>query len=64
MLSLSQTHINEKPITNGKSTENLLATGHSPNRAKDSSGINNGSERLKNKDICIKSLSSDFIPTE
>lgn len=49
--SLSQTQINEKPITNGKSSENLLAICHSPNTAKDSNGINNGSKRLKNKNI-------------
>ena len=59
--SLSQNLINEKHITNGKSTENLLAICHSSNRAKDSSSINRGSKRLKNKSIWIKSLNSAFI---
>ena len=59
--SLSQNLINEKHITNGKSTENLLAICHSSNRAKDNSSINRGSKRLKNKSIWIKSLNSAFI---
>ena len=62
--SLSQNLINEKHITNGKSTENLLAICHSSNRAKDSSSINRGSKRLKNKSIWIKSLNSTFIHLE
>ena len=59
--SLSQNLINEKHITNGKSTENLLAICHSSKRAKDNSSINRGSKRLKNKSIWIKSLNSAFI---
>lgn len=43
--SLSQTRVNEKPSTNGKYSENLLAVCCSPNWAKNSSGINNGSKR-------------------
>lgn len=58
---LSQTQINEKAITKVKSTENLLANCHSPNKTKDSSSINNRSKRFKNKNIWIKFLSSVFI---